>query len=685
MMIGRKQLNSLFIVVLIIDSTLTLQQQQSAVGISAFTTFRRPAHNNHRSPTTTTTTTTITTQSTIRKYSSSYLTREEQSTQHLLRQHQEQRRYPTFLRLQKQQEQNNNDNQGILHKVNNSNNNNNKIGFYIHIPYCRKRCRYCDFAIIPIGNKIQTNGGGDTVTPSASASATPTPTPTAAAAAAAAATTTASASLSSTSTSIHDEHLINQRQRNGFEKLNANYTNAIVNEIDVLIDSIIQQQQQIQQHDEDYSDQTKNSIHLDSIYFGGGTPSLAPLDTIQLILHHILDTKKSIFTTTDETEITMEMDPGTFTLQQLYSLKEMGINRISLGVQSFNDTILDSIGRIHSSQDIYNSISMISQVYGSDDDDHDNVNYSIDLISGLPGLDCASWVETLQHAMELKPQPTHLSIYDLQIESGTVFGNWYEDHVLSIDDDDQNENDKEKEAKQNSKNQSTLKTKLPEFNGRNSKDNPLPLPSSADCAFMYQFASGYLRSKGYEHYEISSYAKKPSLLSSSRQNRDSNKKSYRSQHNQIYWEIGSDWYAVGLGATSCVDKRRYARPRSMSDYIVWTKMLKKNMNDNASSTSAKKLPVWTDEEESWEHDLEDVIMTRLRTKDGLNLNWILEQDNGQSIYDNILQGSKLGFDLDLIRIEKSGPGNDDDVLRLNDPKGFLYSNSIISSIFAELF
>eukprot|EP00551_Chaetoceros_affinis_P011935 CAMPEP_0203678370 /NCGR_PEP_ID=MMETSP0090-20130426/31685_1 /ASSEMBLY_ACC=CAM_ASM_001088 /TAXON_ID=426623 /ORGANISM="Chaetoceros affinis, Strain CCMP159" /LENGTH=405 /DNA_ID=CAMNT_0050545583 /DNA_START=74 /DNA_END=1291 /DNA_ORIENTATION=- len=403
----------------------------------------------------------------------------------------------------------------------------------------------------------------------------------------------------------------------------------------------------------------------------------------------------------------MEMDPGTFTLKQLHSLKLLGINRISLGVQSFNNTILKSIGRVHTVDDVYNSISMISQVFGggegAKEDNSDkscNINYSIDLISGLPGLDCAMWIETLQKATQLRPQPKHLSIYDLQIESGTVFGSWYENDILMREEEeeeeegDYNNNDDSyrgsgNERQQRSQAERSTPIPLPNSSSKAMTSSVLPLPSPDDCAFMYQFASGYLRSKGFEHYEISSYAMSKTGSGTSK----TPNQSYRSNHNQIYWAIGSQWYAAGLGATSCINGRRYARPRSMSDYVEWTKKLKYDQSTplpllsnldvvgSSSSSSRKNVPIWLDGKESWQHDLEDTIMTRLRTKDGLNLNWIAEQKDGKNILDNILRGAKLGLELGLLKRDNV---DGDDTLYLTDPKGFLFSNTVISSIFAEL-
>ena len=184
-------------------------------------------------------------------------------------------------------------------------------------------------------------------------------------------------------------------------------------------------------------------------------------------------------------------------MAKLQALRDMGVNRISLGVQSFDDGVLQSIGRCHRRVDILESISILHQVYGND------LNYSMDLISGLPGTSLALWAETLHVATRMSPQPRHFSIYDLQVERGTVFEKWYTNNDASL----------------------------------NPESSRPKLPSPNDCAFAYRYASSYLRTKGYEHYEISSYAYNKSG------NTDS-PSCYRSRHNQIYWEPGSTWFGT---------------------------------------------------------------------------------------------------------------------------------------------
>ena len=320
------------------------------------------------------------------------------------------------------------------------------IGFYIHIPYCRRRCRYCDFAIVPVGK---------------------------------------------------DSLKENER----FLDMDEKYKTALLKEVQLLAASL------------------KTKRNLKSIYFGGGTPSLAPISTIRAIMDSIFNSGK--FDLDDNAEITMEMDPGTFDLKHAEELRQIGFNRISLGVQSFDDRILENIGRVHRLQDIKDAVNIIKMVFGEE------ANYSIDLISGLPDLTCAKWAETLDMALSLTPPPAHLSLYDMQIEMNTVFGEWYTEQIID-DDEDESEDRSAKVGRENTLN-------LPSI--QNINKNILPLPTPDDCAFMYKYASGYLSAKGFEHYEISSYARV--VAKSEEFNEKANSK--RSIHNQIYWDTEGDW------------------------------------------------------------------------------------------------------------------------------------------------
>ena len=446
------------------------------------------------------------------------------------------------------------------------------FGLYVHIPYCRRRCNYCDFAIVPIGS---TNGA--------------------------------------------------HRRSVGFEDMDANYKKALLEEVRAI------------------GKGSTGKIRLGSIYFGGGTPSLAPISTLRGVMHALLEPENAPFYLDSRAEITIEMDPGTFDLEYLVAVKDMGFNRISLGVQSFDDNILLTMGRVHRAVDVHRSIGIIGEVFGED------ANYSIDLMSGVPGLTLAGWSETLHHATRLRPRPLHMSVYDLQVEQGTTFGKWYGD---------------------------TESGKA--FDAPRSDSAPRPaLPTAEDSAFMYSYASGYLHSRNYSHYEISSYAYK----------------SHRSKHNQVYWQYGGQWYALGLGSTSNINGVRFARPRALSDYIAWVKELHQKFTDSLPHPqvdNVRQFP-WLHRESQTSDDpthedesILDVVMTRLRTSEGLDLDWVSENHERGEIYvEKILRGFQLALDLDL-GIRDNVMHGKHGRIRLNDPSGFLYSNNIISNVFVEL-
>lgn len=463
-------------------------------------------------------------------------------------------------------------------------------GFYVHIPYCRRRCHYCDFAIVPIGSKEQSD-----------------------------------------------------KALSGFRKMDESYRYAINTEIDLLIESL-------KRKDIEHM----KRIRLSSIYFGGGTPSLAPSETIKSILDHILCTD-SPFYLDDRAEVTIEMDPGTFSQDYVIELKKMGFNRISLGVQSFSDEILESIGRVHRKRDVDEAIRMIENAFDGD------ANYSIDLISGLPGLDIKSWEETIHTAMALRPGPNHVSVYDLQIEEGTVFGKIYADE----DEDD---------------GKFRFRKKIELIDAPISGRKVMALPCADECASMYRRASEILQEYGFEHYEISSYAKYKDPYRK-------NNESFRSKHNQVYWRLDGCWYAAGMGATSSIDGKRFARPRFLADYIAWVENARKLVSSE-TTLLYDWLPQSVNEDEGSDQDtIIETIMTRLRTKEGLDLNWIDRRDKGgNNLLARVMRGADLGIELGLAKVEYKNQALVDDkgTLYLTDPDGFLFSNSIISSIFAEI-
>ncbi|RVW75293.1 Oxygen-independent coproporphyrinogen-III oxidase-like protein sll1917 [Vitis vinifera] len=152
--------------------------------------------------------------------------------------------------------------------------------------------------------------------------------------------------------------------------------------------------------------------------------------------------------------MSMEMDPGTFDAEKLKGLMELGVNRVSLGVQAFQEEMLRGCGRAHGVKEIYEAIETVKSC-GVE-------NWSVDLISSLPHQTPEMWEESLQLVIEA--QPTHVSVYDLQVEQGTKFGILY-------------------------------------------TPGEFPLPSEIQSADFFRMASTTLSNAGYNHYEISSYCK----------------------------------------------------------------------------------------------------------------------------------------------------------------------------------
>ena len=188
---------------------------------------------------------------------------------------------------------------------------------------------------------------------------------------------------------------------------------------------------------------------LETVFFGGGTPSLLAVDQVVQILTTLSDR----FGISSTAEVSMEMDPGTFTQQSLQSLRQAGLNRVSLGVQSFQDEQLEACGRTHRLKDIQQAITAIQAV--------EMPVWSLDLISGLPHQTMAGWEASLAQA--IAGSPHHISVYDLTVEPGTVFDHRY-------------------------------------MAGQS------PLPTDDMTTQMYRTAQAHLTQAGYHHYEISNYA-----------------------------------------------------------------------------------------------------------------------------------------------------------------------------------
>ena len=402
----------------------------------------------------------------------------------------------------------------------------NPTSAYIHIPFCRRRCYYCDFPVSVVGDKA----------------------------------------TGSTSGTIEQ------------------YVEVLTQEIEAT---------------------PRLSRDLQTVFFGGGTPSLLSVEQLK----HILEILEQRFGIASGAEISLEMDPGTFSLEQLKGYQEAGVNRVSLGVQAFQDELLKACGRSHNSIDIFAAIELLHQVEISD--------FSLDLISGLPHQTLEQWQESLETAANLAP--THISCYDLIIEPVTAFGRQYAPGVK-------------------------------------------PLPTDETAAKMYRVAQHILTSAGYEHYEISNYALSGRAC----------------RHNRVYWENRA-YYGFGMGAASYVQGQRFTRPRTRREYYAWVQQL-----IDAGG-------VLDSQETSAVDVLLETLMLGLRLAEGLSLDKLRNQFGEKTlkeIWTSIQPHYRRGW---VEVVNALGEGVEDTQalpttgqLRLSDPEGFLFSNTVLADLFSQL-
>jgi oxygen-independent coproporphyrinogen-3 oxidase len=233
---------------------------------------------------------------------------------------------------------------------------------------------------------------------------------------------------------------------------------------------------------------------LQTVFFGGGTPSL--LDPVQV--QQILDTATTTFGIAPAAEITLEANPTTADAQKFHALRASGINRLSLGVQSFNDADLKTLGRWHSAADAEAAYSTARQAGFS--------NVNLDVIFSIPGTPRQHWQATVHKLLALAPE--HISTYALTIEEGTRFA-------------------------------------------RRQHQGRLSSVSEEDDAWAYAWVMETLTAAGYEHYEVSNFARP----------------GFRSRHNWGYWH-DADYLGVGLSAHSLLNGQRHWNRRALLAYLT---------------------------------------------------------------------------------------------------------------------
>ncbi len=256
-------------------------------------------------------------------------------------------------------------------------------------------------------------------------------------------------------------------------------------------------------------------LPVHTIYFGGGTPSL--LKTVDI--ERILDNCIQVFDLQPGLEFTLEANPGTLSKSYLQDIRSLGVNRLSLGVQSIHPSELRLLERIHSYPDVIRSFTWARQA------GIENIN--LDLIFGLPDQQIESWAQSIEIICGLKPE--HLSLYSLTIENETPLGNWA---------------------------------------GR----GLLPLPDQDLAADMYNLAMDMLDREGYIHYEISNWA----LRSDNDTIDGSNSPVHSCRHNLQYW-FNNTYLGLGAGAHGYANSTRYENISHPTVYIHHMSSAHRNM------------------------------------------------------------------------------------------------------------
>ena len=233
------------------------------------------------------------------------------------------------------------------------------------------------------------------------------------------------------------------------------------------------------------------AYRVDTVYFGGGTPTYFGSDRLAAVLAAVRES----FDVDPEAEITFEANPDSVDLKLLRRLRREGFNRISLGIQSDDDDILFSIGRPHTYADAVEAVRLARKAGFR--------NLSVDLMFGLQNQTTHSWLNTLDHVLELKPE--HISCYGLRVEEATPLNRYY--HLLDI-------------------------------------------PGDERQADMYLSAVELLRRRGYHQYEISNFAQRGKL----------------SKHNLKYW-TGKEYLGFGPRASSDFAGKRFEIVGSLREYM----------------------------------------------------------------------------------------------------------------------
>ncbi len=346
---------------------------------------------------------------------------------------------------------------------------------YLHIPFCHRRCFYCDFPVVPLGDRAAGEAGAP-----------------------------GSPSIAAYLELLHREIAA-----------------------------------------------APAGPPLSTVYLGGGTPSLLTPEQVAGLLGLL----RCQFGLAPAAEVSLELDPASFDRHRLAGYLAAGVNRVSLGGQSFDDAVLQALGRRHSGADLRQAAAWLAQARA----EGELASWSLDLIQAVPGQSREGWRHQLRQAVACRPP--HLSVYDLTIEPGTVFG-------------------------------------------RRAERGQLLLPDDDLAADLMELTWAELSTAGYGHYEISNYALP----------------GHASRHNRVYWS-GAGWWGFGLGATAAPWGERQARPRTREAYRAW---LEEGLAAAVPAGAVPEAEAGSRPQDGWER-LADRLLVGLRRREGVHLPQLLAE------------------------------------------------------------
>ncbi len=326
-----------------------------------------------------------------------------------------------------------------------------------------------------------------------------------------------------------------------------------------------------------------SNYNITTIYIGGGTPSRIPSEKIQEILAKIKQKISENQTKWEDIEITIELNPGTVDEEKIKKYKEIGINRLSIGLQSTNNKLLKEIGRIHAFEDFKNTYNLVKKV------GFENIN--VDLMIGLPNQTISDVKDSLNEIIILNP--THVSVYSLIVEENTKM-----EQLI------------------------------------NSKE--LQLPDEELERQMYWYVKNTLELNGYNHYEISNFAKKGK----------------ESKHNLNCWEQ-KEYIGLGLAAYSYLNGVRYGNTSNIEKYI--------NVQDffNRSELEESGIRI-VDEVQSLEDKRKEYMLLGLRKIEGVSIQNFKEKFVENPIFlfrkelEKLVNEELIAIDGDCIRLTNKG-------------------------------